>query len=612
MDQGAPLSPAIFAAGVRQTLDTIHADLNNAATSLNISTNNVHVIAYLDDVMIGVPPPMAHLVVDIAERHLNAVGLQLNTTKTKVWAATAPPNETLAMLMEQDMWCPDGFKILGTPTAGCKEIPVGTSSFAETFYKKKVAEGEEAIRGLTQLSELVVSDWPGAQIATILLRQCANKQLIHLLRTTPPDQIRPLLAPFDDAVAAAAIAIMTLDDLSTTDRAQLHTSLRNGGFGLPAMQDLADPAWVGSWLLTLNDVITLGGPTLAGLATNPSALTTSLRLAEANLASKGVDLWAKVTRENGSWAAAAQSTIPKGQHHLQLAQERAALARPLQQMPEHDAARLRSCGGPGAAAWLTVTPTTPDLTLPDSLYRIACRVRMGHQVIGTNVTCQNIDRNGVTCKHVFDQQGDHAHTCKRGKNIHKRHDNQRRMISKILRENRIGAEEEVRVPEWDRVNRSGYVKRAVLDIRVEGGPGGPVKYIDTRVTHPTGGTNQTIAAATNGAAALRSEQSKITRYSSDVIPLVCETYGRWGARATRWWRDLARQAAEADPQLRSHERLATAGLLSHWWGRTSVALQRANAEAVLSAKGHFNDKEESPDTERDSPAGEEFLIPEGE
>ena len=152
------------------------------------------------------------------------------------------------------------------------------------------------------------------------------------------------------------------------------------------------------------------------------------------------------------------------------------------------------------------------------------------------------------------------HNCKKGKGIYKRHNTQRRLISKNLRENRIGAEEEVRVPQWDRRKNDGKIQKAVLDIRVEGGPGGPVKFIDAQITHPAGGSYLTAAACTSGAAAAVSEQGKINRYSLHVVPLVCETYGRWGARAVRWCRDLAWQASESDPQFRSQERQAVAGL----------------------------------------------------
>ena len=67
--------------------------------------------------------------------------------------------------------------------------------------------------------------------------------------------------------------------------------------------------------------------------------------------------------------------------------------------------------------------------------------------------------------------------------------------------------------------------------------------------------------------------------------MLTETFGRQGPDALHWWRQLAKQVAEADPLLKGRGKWAVAGLLSQWWGETSVALQRANAEAILAFLG---------------------------
>ena len=52
-----------------------------------------------------------------------------------------------------------------------------------------------------------------------------------------------------------------------------------------------------------------------------------------------------------------------------------------------------------------------------------------------------------------------------------------------------------------------------------------------------------------------------------------------------WWRALAKQEAARDPLLRSRGKWAVSGLLSQWWAETSVALQRANGDALLASLG---------------------------
>ena len=67
--------------------------------------------------------------------------------------------------------------------------------------------------------------------------------------------------------------------------------------------------------------------------------------------------------------------------------------------------------------------------------------------------------------------------------------------------------------------------------------------------------------------------------------MLLETYGRWGPEALHWWRGLAKQVAASDPLLAGRGKWAVAGLLAQWWAETSVALQRANAEALLASLG---------------------------
>ena len=257
----------------------------------------------------------------------------------------------------------------------------------------------------------------------------------------------------------------------------------------------------------------------------------------------------------------------------------------VQRMSEEERARLRSCGGPGAAAWLQTLPTAPELCLPDKHFRLACRMRLGQATYSEGKNCQRRSQGGARCNSLLDTKGDHAHTCERGRQRQARHNGQRRATARILRRHRIGCEEEVRVPEWDRTRRDGTVQRARLDLRIEGGPGAPVRLADHKVMHPRAHSHVRIAAAEDGATASRGERDKHYRYGPQVLALLTETYGRWGPEALQWWRQLAKQVAESDPLLKGRGKWAVAGLLAQWWAETSVALQRANAEALLVSLG---------------------------
>jgi len=167
----------------------------------------------------------------------------------------------------------------------------------------------------------------------------------------------------------------------------------------------------------------------------------------------------------------------------------------------------------------------------------------------------------------------------------------------------------VRVPEWDARRRNGRWLRAILDILIEGGPGGPVRYADICVGHPTASAHVRVAAGSDGATARRGEEYKFRRYGPFVLPLSCETFGRWGPTALRWWRELSKLVVSADPDLAGRGRWAQAGLLARWWAETSVALQRANADALLATVTRDRRALEQTLTTADGPAAFEFLLP---
>jgi len=205
-------------------------------------------------------------------------------------------------------------------------------------------------------------------------------------------------------------------------------------------------------------------------------------------------------------------------------------------------------------------------------------MRLGQPVAPPRAMCQR------GCGQALDEPGHHAHRCNRGRWRNARHNAVQHAIARILRRlHSFGVEvreHPVRVPEWDTHRR-----RAVLDLSVEGGPGGPLRYADVVVPHPVGDTNTPEAARRDGAAAHKAEGTKYTRYGRRVLPLAVESYGRWGSTALTWWRQLAKQVALADPALAHQGRWAIPALLHRWWAEIGVALQTANAEGVLASLG---------------------------
>ena len=87
-----------------------------------------------------------------------------------------------------------------------------------------------------------------------------------------------------------------------------------------------------------------------------------VRTAAAELEADGVLLWVTVNQGDGSWEYAQSQPILKGQRHLAHARAKARQARLLARSARAGAARLRSCAGPGAAAWLATAPSSPNVS----------------------------------------------------------------------------------------------------------------------------------------------------------------------------------------------------------------------------------------------------------
>ena len=158
--------------------------------------------------------------------------------------------------------------------------------------------------------------------------------------------------------------------------------------------------------------------------------------------------------------------------------------------------------------------------MEDRHFVCASRMRLGQPLAPPGRTCQR------GCGRALDEGCHHAHRCNRGRWRNARHNAVQHAIARILRNLRslgvVVREHPVRVPEWDTPRQ-----RAVLDLCVEGGPGGPRRYADVVVPHPVGDTNTPAAEQRDGAAARAAEGTKYHRYGRRMLLLAVESYGRW-------------------------------------------------------------------------------------
>ena len=194
---------------------------------------------------------------------------------------------------------------------------------------------------------------------------------------------------------------------------------------------------------------------------------------------------------------------------------------------------------------------------------------------------------GDRCPKALDAAGLHAATCLVGGRRQLTHNGQRDLWAQQLPGAGYAVQREQHVPRWDRGvrKRNGrqVLQRAILDLRVEAPPAGPVKYLDTVVTHPCAPTYLHGAAAEAGFSARKAEEDKHPRYPGGVVPLAVETYGRWGEEGLRFLRRAARRACTRTTALAVLGGEGPPAVLGAWLQRSSVALRKGNAAAFKAA-----------------------------
>ena len=232
-------------------------------------------------------------------------------------------------------------------------------------------------------------------------------------------------------------------------------------------------------------------------------------------------------------------------------------------------ARLRSVSGPGAASFLTL-PTQQDHHVEDNLFRAAVVRRLGGAVRprdGANATCSLVSREGRCSAPLAG--GVHAHLCKCGGFVVRRHDRIVQWLVEWLADGRADSEvlAEQAVP-------SQEFPDGRLDVTFD--HEGTRVWIDVAVvTVATSNAREARRRArTDGTAARDEEVSKRSRYMGLATPFVVEAHGRPGECA----RAIIGKFAQDKGSGVSADMAAA-------WQAISAIVQSGSAELELRANG---------------------------
>ena len=293
--------------------------------------------------------------------------------------------------------------------------------------------------------------------------------------------------------------------------------MKYGGFGLTAIEDIAQFAFLGSWAHSLNE-LPIRFPSLEPLIAQiilglqpikPGSLSNAIRSALPDACSL-LDISAQPERLQHKLSA------EKANHTATKFLENTTTLR--------DAARVRSLQGKGAGSWISAIPTSGKFALSTCEYRLAAFWRLGLP-LPSNDEIQACDCG----KPMHDFGSYHQITCKTGGGPVWTHNSIMSVWSECLASLQIHHRKE---PTGRYSTSESRPDISVFDT----GAGSNVE-LDIALAHPWSSDIFPPSATIDGAAASRREDRKKARYGKEtypegmsvqVIPLVLEHYGRWG------------------------------------------------------------------------------------
>jgi hypothetical protein len=237
-------------------------------------------------------------------------------------------------------------------------------------------------------------------------------------------------------------------------------------------------------------------------------------------------------------------------------------------------ARLRAVSAPRAWAWKSVSPTSKELELTDTQYRIAARLNLGLQPMGVATAlpddcpvCGGSDSIRDDPWHFFSCK----HLCKGEVTV--RHDDVGRALHRLALTMGLRAQLEVK----DLDASSGLQPDLLLSLP------GRVIMCDIAVCHPLApsAVRSCTSTRTLGSAKLK-EGGKRRKYASlasqrqcELLPFVVETCGGLAPSAVKLIQAMAQAAAE-------HLSLWTrTAILRELVGAVAIAVQRGGAMTYL-------------------------------
>ena len=564
--QGDVLGACLFAIAVRPLYNEVRE-----------KHQSVHAIAILDDLELEGPADevmkaLAYLKPQAAKR-----GLELVPQKCKaLWHdPTSPPPNLLELVRRSGV-------SLVTGAMESVGVMLGRDDGAISRWAMSSAKTHDRL-----FSSLLHPALP-VQHSMAILRFCGIPRMNYLTRVIRPDLLKPACTYFDRKVIETAQTKLGLPTpLSHVAFTLLTQPIRLGGFGIRRMASVSPVAFWSSTAQAGPEIaqliisrlarhnseapprnsLTLTSDTFFQAALQLST-TRALYSCHASMIAAAVkptdDLLPLAGRDFWHWYG--ESAACAGLQRLLVAEIENARADRLLKEAEGDPrqiALLVSIRAKLAGAWLTTLPSSPELILTNSHFRVASRLRLG-------LPPQDDLPRRCLCDDILTQDPHHFLSCIMLKpSTTFRHDHIVRVLSLLIR--KAGGACYVEPRFYDRTRPDIHVIFPSLKL-----------LIDVSVVHPAAPTYAQNSHVPLFSAASR-ERDKATKFKTlalaeeaRFIPFVLETFGAWGRQAIKLITDLTSLLSE-------HKGLAFSSpdARGEMVRILAVALQSGNARVLL-------------------------------
>jgi hypothetical protein len=569
VDQGCPLSPALFAIGIAPALEELRTELRKV-------DERSHVLSYLDDIYIVITPEHVTKALTQVRKSFTPLGLELHAGKQRVWSPQ--PVEVPAGVELAPCFTCLGAASLWVPEECARVDFAGPSTQLEATFVSLV----DFSRRLFLVRE------HGLSLATALTlhRAWAGGTLTHHLRSNLVEA--GFTERWDEAVTA--VWERELDrSLGPAERAQLRLPTRLGGCGVASAAIARLPAFLGSWELCLSEVAsTLGANSAAQFRDFASSTRVTIEAAAEELRRTGVRDY------TFDWEEVFHAARRRRQHDLSRQLQIVAHGALLAALPPADQADLRSAGGTGAGGFLE--PQLTDKRMADAHLRTALRRRLRLPRPGFDVSlntsasathCQHrYAASGITCGHsLVDGTHDPMRCDIGGAGLHFHHRLRDFMADWIGLHTGSPTLTEQVVAAWNKVEPpspaypEGRIKLARLDVSAF--VAGLRTHVDVGYrTAATDNVEERVhRAGEDGRAASCYVAEKRRTYPPQdnpgeaLVPFIIEALGRPSMEAATFLRAVA----PAAPSKR-------AGVLAAAWQSISIITQTRLAEMLISAE----------------------------